>query len=197
MKYRFMTGPYKVVIGEDLEKIQVVNQKFYFDSQKISGTILLTILAPQTLLHPFLLYKTRAGRTILTLCKMCCETLSKRCSHSDQQRALTGSYLLSEIEFAHSLGYRILDIFECHAYFKEYFIFKPFVEALNHFKQINAKNPAKRNFYKLAANSLFGKIAQRNDFKKTLYVSSQNELEDLYLCNGDLEHPFFIQLQNY
>ena len=46
--------------------------------------------------------------------------------------------------------------------------------------QLLKKNTSKRNFYKLAANALFGKIAQRNDFKKTVYVSSQDELENLY-----------------
>ena len=131
---------------------------------------------------------------------------------------MTGSYLISEIEFALTLDYEILDIFECHAYFQTEFIFKKFVQALNYFKQINSldcndvtpdlcfalnqnleesdfkfhpsafkRNESKRNFYKLAANSLFGKIAQRSDYKKLVYVSSQEELEQLFFSANEIQ----------
>ena len=174
-------------MGTDLKDLEIVNHSFHYLKKKIEGAVLITIVPPQNLLHPFLLYKTRGGKTILTLCKLCCEKFSSNCCHSDQERALTGSYMISEIEYALKLNYQILEIYECHAYFNSKPIFKEFVEALDYYKQINSmsatdvspelckylnltrtafkfeqsafqKNLSKRNFYKLAANALFGKI---------------------------------------
>lgn len=218
MTNTFMTGKYKIVIGEDLTNLKITNNCFYYKDLRISGAILLTILPPQNLLHPFLMYKTKQGRTVLTLCRSCCETFSKNCKHNCDQRSLTGSYMISEIEFSLNLGYRIIDIFECHAYFESDLIFRPFVQALTYFKQINSLdkksatielcnklnenledsdfkyehsafnyNPSKRNLHKFLANSLFGKIGQRSDYKRTVYVSSQEELEALYFSTDQIE----------
>ena len=49
------------------------------------------------------------------------------------------------------------------------------------------RNESKRSFYKLAANSLFGKIAQRSDYKKLVYVSSQEELEQLFFSANEIQ----------
>ena len=216
MKNPYMVGPYQILIGSDLQDIKINNKKLFYGSNKIFGALLLTIIPPRDLLHPFLLYKKRNNLTVLTLCKVCCETLAAKCTHSDLERAFTGSYMISEIEFALELNYQIVEIFECHAYFESNFIFKPFVEALDYYKQINScskkfvteeicenlnepesifkferqdfhKNLRKRNFYKLAANALFGKIAQRNNFEKNVYVSSQDELEKLYFSGSELK----------
>ena len=208
LENQFMIGPYSVLIGEQLSNVKIENQEFYYLNQKISGgAILVTILPPSNLKHPFLLYKTRGGKTVLTLCKVCSESNSKTCGHTDDERSFTGSYMLSEISYSLSLNYQIVTIFEIHAYFKADFIFKKFVEALSFLKITNStdkvsnelllelnrqheffkfsskdfkKNEPKRKLYKLACNSVFGKIGQRNDYSQTLYVSSQEELENIY-----------------
>jgi len=41
-------------------------------------------------------------------------------------------------------------------------------------------NEAKRSFYKLAANSFFGKFSQRSDQSKVAFVNNQQELENYY-----------------
>ena len=112
MENSFMTGTYKIIMGKDLKNVEIVDDFFYYLKQKINGAILLTIVPPKSLLHPFLLYKTREGKTILTLCKLCCEKGTKNCLHSDEERALTGSYMISEIEYALKLNYKIVQIFE-------------------------------------------------------------------------------------
>jgi len=44
-------------------------------------------------------------------------------------------------------------------------------------------NPQAQTLYKLAANSLFGKLQQKNNYSKKIYVSSQSELEDCFFSN--------------
>ena len=113
-------------MGNDLKDVEVTNGSILYLKKKVAGAILLTIVPPSNLLHPFLLYKTRLGKTVLTLCKLCSEKCSKQCAHSDEERALTGSYMISEIEYALTLNYKIIQIFECHVYFETKFIFKEF-----------------------------------------------------------------------
>ena len=47
-------------------------------------------------------------------------------------------------------------------------------------------NPRKRNFYKLMANALFGKLEQRNDKSQTIFVNQQSELENLFFSENKI-----------
>jgi hypothetical protein len=44
-----------------------------------------------------------------------------------------------------------------------------------------------KSFYKLSANSLFGKLEQKSNRTKTKFVTSQNELEDIFFSNDEIE----------
>jgi len=124
--------------------------------------------------------------------------------------------MMSEIEYALTLGYEIVHIFECHVYEQHDFIFREFVEKLNYFKtkytdcfqglqtiksklqcltDLNRKmnlsdstkftlksiepNKGKRQFYKLAQNSFFGKFGQKNNMGKIVFISDQSQLDKL------------------
>lgn len=164
-------------------------------------------------------YKTSKGRTVLSLCCKCAEQNSKLCKHSDMERAFTSCYTINEIEYALTLNYKILKIHECHAYFRQKFIFKKFVTILNYLRVINSNclsgkssleqedyckilasklnlssnlpltpniihhNSSNEMLYKLGINSLFGKLQQKCDYAKSIYVASQSELEDVFLKN--------------
>lgn len=135
----FMVGKYKVLMGKDLKTLEINENKFYYDKNRIcGGSILLSILPPKSLFYPFLLYKTKTGENCNTLCKMCCETKSLHCQHSESERALIGNYMISEIEYALTLNYKILHIFECHAYFDSKPILKEFVKVLNYLKTVSS-----------------------------------------------------------
>ena len=132
--------------------------------------------------------------------------------------------MISEIEFALSLNYKILAIHECHVYEQSAFILKDFVHHLNYLKvkhsaclenltnvrekvtyckklnkDMNLKAPfnlspsnvklnsQKRTFYKLMANALFGKLEQRNDKSRTLYINQQSELEKLFFSEKEIK----------
>ena len=134
IKFKYMIGKYKTLIGNHISELTLVDNKFMFKNKRVMGSMLLTILPPKNLLHPFLLYRNKKGKTVNTLCSTCCEREIKKCKHSDKERALTSSYMISEIEFALTLNYKIMFIHECHIYEASDFILKDFVKILNFFK---------------------------------------------------------------
>lgn len=76
-----------------------------------------------------------------------------------------------------------------------------YCDALNQQMQLNNKqaltpksftpNHSKRNFYKLAVNSFFGKFSQRTNKGNILFTSSQEEIEKLAL-NNNIEDIFCV-----
>jgi hypothetical protein len=232
INFKYMVGKYFILLGEKLNDIHIINNKFFYQNKPILGSMLVTILPPKDLRFPFLLYRTTIGETINTLCKTCSEKKIKKCQHSDMERALTASYMISEIEFALSLGYKLLFLHECHFYEKSDYILREFVQILNFLKTSHSNclencktftekekycqflnnemylfspflltpsnvklNKSKRNFFKLMANSLFGKLEQRNDKPKTLYVSNQSELEDIFFSENKITDIFCVNDQ--
>ena len=136
INFPYMIGKYEVLIGNSLNNLTIRNNKFLFKDNFVMGSILLKILPPKNLFAPFLLYRTKKGSVVNTLCKMCAELNSKNCKHSEDERSLIASYMISEIEFALSLGYRILQIYETHIYLKNEFILKDFIQKINYYKTI-------------------------------------------------------------
>lgn len=231
VKNAFAVGKYDIVVGQDLEHITILNNKFYYKKQKVFGAIQLAILPPKNLNIPFLLYRTKNRKSLLTLCAKCAEQHNqKQCLHSDIERCLMSSYMINEIEYALNLGYKILKIFECHVYIRQKFIFKEFISLLNYYRMCNSNclanfedkkeqeaycaklteklnlppnlqlkpdliqyNPSNDTFYKLAMNSLFGKFQQKHEFKKSIFVSNQSQLEEEFLKHSkDIENIFCL-----
>ena len=223
---RFMTGKYEVLIGKSLQRVRLEPNKILVDEKEVMGALLVNILPPKTLKYPFLPYRLKNGRTVLTLCKICAEIQSNsaKCNHKDNERSITATYMISEVQFAMSLGYKIITIFEMHVYFNSSFLFKNFVQHLNLSKtlasdcfkgltslkektcclnllneslQLNPNekitiedikpNDAKRNFYKSAANSFFGKFSQRQDRNQVLFINNQDELSKLYFSQNEIK----------
>ena len=53
-------------------------------------------------------------------------------------------------------------------------------------------NKSKKLFYKLMANSTIGKLGQRNDKNKTIYVNQKSQIEDIYFSPNKIEDIFFV-----
>jgi hypothetical protein len=53
-------------------------------------------------------------------------------------------------------------------------------------------NKSKRFFYKLMANSTIGKLGQRNDKNKTIYVSDNSQIENIYFSPNKIEDIFLV-----
>ena len=68
-------------------------------------------------------------------CAKCVESMSTRkCKHSDSERALVSTWTSVEIEFASSLGYKVLKIYEFFVYTETSFLFKNFYTKLARIK---------------------------------------------------------------
>ncbi len=229
IKFKYMKGKYKILIGKEIDNIKLVNNRFVYQNTQLIGSMLVTILPPSNLFYPFLLYRTKSGKTVNTLCSQCCETLNPNCKHSDFERAITACYMISEIEFALKLNYKLLSIHECHYYESSDYLLKEFVTILNFFKTkyshclddcktnleklekcnfLNKEmeltkpfilnpseiefNRSKRTFFKLMANSLFGKFIEKNNKSQILYVTNQNDLEKIFFSENQINDIFCI-----
>ena len=226
INFPFMIGTYKVLIGQNMENLKIRENKFFYNDKPVMGAILIKIVAPKDLFAPFLLYRKKNNSVVNTLCKICCETLCKKCNHSDEERSFIGTYMLSEIEFALQLNYKILQIFEAHVYESFDTILKDFIQKANVLKTLHSNcfddgkdtlqcqqeycnylnermklndtnfmlnpnnvtpNKAKRNFYKLLMNSLFGKFIQRSDQTEIKFINNQDQLEDIFFDGAQIE----------
>ncbi len=173
--FPYFTSKYKIIIGPDLKNIHLNNNIFYYNGKQMYGTMLITLLPPRKLFLPILLMKTAEGKSINTLCSKCAETnnLTLLCNHSDNERAITESYFISEISYALQQGYKLLRIHECHNYENVKFILKDFIEKINVLKLMNSD---------CFTNCI-------NDFEKQEYCN--------YLNNEmKLNPPFCITLKN-
>jgi hypothetical protein len=231
LESKFAVGRYEVLIGNDLNQIVLKNNQFFYKQSNISmvGVMMVSILPPKSLFFPFLPYRLDDETTVFTLCLKCAEQKCKICNHSDSERSLTSVYFISELEFALQLGYKILQIYECHYFEKSDFILSDFTKKLaclrlqnsNLFSDLNSLeeketyikylnkemkfkapfelnkeninyNESKRSFYKIMMNSIFGKLEQRLDKPKTVYVNSQEELEKYYFSDAIITSIFCL-----
>ncbi|XP_048775446.2 uncharacterized protein LOC125680045 [Ostrea edulis] len=93
---------------------QVITSDFA-DVREYFGLIRCRVLPPRGLYHPVLPYKT-GGKLLFPLCRTCAEHRNlgpdDRCSHTDSERSLTGTWVTVEVHKALDLGYRLERIHE-------------------------------------------------------------------------------------
>jgi len=81
--------------------------------EKVEGLVKCKVLPPRDLFHPLLPYRCRK-KLLFPLCRTCAETAFQgNCPHERiDDRALTGTWVTSELEKAVSLGYVIIERYE-------------------------------------------------------------------------------------
>ena len=105
---------------------QIITENFA-DISTYFGLIKCTILPPRGLLHPVLPYRTPEN-LMFPLCKTCADTKNQNpCTHTDQERAIRGTWCHVEVMKAIEKGYVVLNLHEVwhweetsDALFKEY-----------------------------------------------------------------------------
>ena len=103
MKNRVFPVGSPIYMYENLKKV---------DLSKILGLIKLKILPPKNLLLPLLPQKSN-DKLMFTLCKKCASSLNKNyCNHTDEERAITGTWVSLEVQKAIQLGYKVLKVYE-------------------------------------------------------------------------------------
>jgi len=111
-----------------------ISQPGYTDISIYFGLIQCRVLPPRELYHPVLPYR-HEGKLTFPLCATCAQEemakplleRSAKCDHSDEQRALTGTWCSPELQKAVELGYQIQYLYEvwhfdqtCEGLFREY-----------------------------------------------------------------------------
>ena len=90
---------------------QIITENFA-DISTYFGLIKCTILPPRGLLHPVLPYRTPEN-LMFPLCKTCADTKNQSpCTHTDQERAICGTWCHVEVMKAIEKGYVVLNIHE-------------------------------------------------------------------------------------
>lgn len=104
-------------------------QKDFDNLESYFGLIRAKVYPPRELFFPLLPYRTTKGKLLFTLCRLCGELNNQKesCSHSEEERALTGVWVTPEFKKAIELGYQIGKIYEIwhfprksNTLFKEY-----------------------------------------------------------------------------
>ncbi|XP_046399322.1 uncharacterized protein LOC124165837 [Ischnura elegans] len=105
-KYKqYPEGHPKIYVGEECPPIE-----------EIEGLIKCTILPPTSLYHPVLPVRVNK-KLMFPLCMKCAtEEIQGVCSHSERDRAITGTWVSAEVKMALSMGYNILEIHEAWHY---------------------------------------------------------------------------------
>nr|XP_049619738.1 uncharacterized protein LOC125994445 [Syngnathus scovelli]XP_049620140.1 uncharacterized protein LOC125994731 isoform X1 [Syngnathus scovelli] len=88
------------------------------DPRSYFGFISATVNPPRGLYFPVLPFKTAKGKLVFTLCRTCaeCNNQQTACTHSDEQRSLTGVWTTPEFVKALDLGYTVAEITEVWHY---------------------------------------------------------------------------------
>ena len=90
---------------------EIITEKFA-DVSTYFGLIKCTVLPPRGLFHPVLPYRTE-GKLMFPLCKTCADTLNQNpCTHTDEERAILGTWCHVELMKAIEKGYEVVEIHE-------------------------------------------------------------------------------------
>jgi hypothetical protein len=213
--HSYPVGPSEYLYGEQTEQLTFETGEILFQNNQTSGLIQLSILCPQNLKNPFLLIRTKKinskERSIAPNCYACgfnpVQKSINSCKHEINERAIQGTYCISEINFALKLGYQILKIFSAIVYKSSRPILRDFISILGFEKltsckfdpnfdlremkqkmffeqelhpQLFKENLQKRNFTKLALNSFLGKFSQKSDKPISKLVSSKEDVTKLF-----------------
>ena len=200
------------IFGEETKFISIEEGRLCYQKKEFSGLIQLAIICPQNLKNPFLLIRNKNKLSVAPNCFTCgFKSLQNAkinsCKHNFFERAIKGTYCVSEINFALKLGYEVLKIFSCLVFEKSEPILRDFISLIGFEKITSSKfdpsfnlkeisknmffskqlspesfkeNVQKRNFSKLILNSFLGKFSQRSDRTINKIISNEEELSKYF-----------------
>lgn len=127
---KFPVGHPKIHVGEN----ECASRGLHVD-----GLLKCKILPPTNLYHPILPVKLHE-KLMFLLCKTCGENLNAEdCSHSVEERALTGTWTMDEIRVAVDNGYKMIERYELWEYemakFEDGGLFSEFINSFLKIKQ--------------------------------------------------------------
>ncbi|XP_072380511.1 uncharacterized protein [Diabrotica undecimpunctata] len=104
---KFPLGHPKIFVGDECRHI---------DLSRVSGLIKCKVLPSSNLYHPVLPAKIN-NKCMFVLCRKCSEDFMQgECQHSDEQKSLTGTWVIEEVVKALEKGYKIVETYEIWSY---------------------------------------------------------------------------------
>ena len=181
----FPTGSCQVIIGKKLEDLKLEGAEIKWNDKKLNGLIFLSIEAPKNLDQPFLLHRTKDERSVATLCSTCADQqVLSVCTHNGMERFITGVYTTVEINYALTLGYKVIHIFEAWHYEKEEPVFKKF-------RQLLLRNKVKFSGFPDATISKIEKEKYCQSVNAKLDLSGQLKLQSSDFTNDRRRRKYF------
>jgi hypothetical protein len=121
---------------------QIITENFQ-DLSSYFGLVKCTVLPPRGLFHPVLPYRTQ-GKLMFPLCKTCADTCSlTTCTHTEEERAIQGTWTSVELQKAIEKGYRVLRVHEVwHFQQQSSELFKDYVDTFLKIKQESSGYPS-------------------------------------------------------
>ncbi|CAL1296137.1 unnamed protein product [Larinioides sclopetarius] len=114
---------------------EIITEDFT-DIEEYFGVVKCKVIPPRSLFHPVLPYRSH-GKLMFPLCRSCTDTLQQSvCTHNDDHRALTGTWVSEELKKAKSMGYKIAKIYEVYHFSKRSAdLFKSYIDLFLRLKQ--------------------------------------------------------------
>jgi hypothetical protein len=141
------------------------------DISRYHGVIKCVVLPPKNLYHPVL--PTKKGlKLMFGLCNMCMKNNTQVCTHSEEQRAITGTWTHLELNKALEKGYKILELHEVH-HFEEMRtgLYEPFVNKWLKIKQESSGWPSN----------------DMSEIEKNKYIADYLKHENIQLTYDDID----------
>ena len=128
--YKDVTSEYPYVLKNKVYPVghpTVITENFDESLRSYFGFVKCSILPPTRLKNPILPVKSE-GKLLFPLCAECARLMNQAsCTHSDDQRRLTGTWTTMELHAALDFGYKVVKVYEVLHYsqsssdlFKEY-----------------------------------------------------------------------------
>lgn len=106
----FIGEPKRILSHKECDKLTVESLI------KMDGIVQCTVLPNQKLFFPVLPYRSK-NKLLFPSCRTCAENLSiSPCSHSENERSISGVWSLCELKAAFERGYRLIKVFEVWSY---------------------------------------------------------------------------------
>ena len=166
--YPFCNKTTPAVVGHP----KIITENFQ-DLSTYFGLVKCTVLPPRGLFHPVLPYRTQ-GKLMFPLCKTCADTCNQAtCTHTDEERAIQGTWVSVELEKALQKGYRVLCVHEVWHFEKQSSdLFKDYVDTFLKLKQESSGYPSECT----------------TEEEKMEYIQQYLEHEGIYLDPSKIEH---------
>ena len=170
-KENYPTGKYEIISDlEVLRRIKYDSNKMIhtLDDIKLIGIAQISILSPN--LHIPLLGLQLKDQYVYGNCSACIKKKNlKACKHGLKNRVILATLCWNEINYAVSLGYQIIHVYECYQYSSESKIFERFFHLLSRRKMMYSEKPPK-----IKAKTYVKEINELMNFPVELHLSEED-----------------------